>query len=63
MSQNQAPNIPVSFDIKTDTINAVLAYLDGRPHGEVRELVDALLSETNEQIAALAEIKVEEKDN
>lgn len=35
--------------LSTETINKVLAYLDTRPHGEVRGLIDALIKEAREE--------------
>lgn len=40
----------VSFPI--DLINALLQYLDTRPHREVRPLIDAMQKEANDQIKA-----------
>ena len=34
--------------LSTETINKVLAYLDTRPHGEVRGLIDAIIKEAKE---------------
>lgn len=30
-----------------ELVNKILAYLDGRPHGEVRKLVDLILVEVD----------------
>ena len=38
----------LSFPI--DLINAILQYLDTRPHREVRQIIDAMQKEANEQI-------------
>lgn len=35
--------VPVRHSLPTETINAILAYLDTRPHGEVRRLVDSIV--------------------
>ena len=34
--------------LSIEIINKVLAYLDTRPHGEVRGLIDSLISEAKE---------------
>jgi hypothetical protein len=40
----------ISFPV--DLVNAILQYLDTRPHREVRPIIDAIQKEANEQIKA-----------
>jgi hypothetical protein len=40
----------ISFPV--DLVNAILQYLDTRPHREVRQIIDAMQKEANEQIKA-----------
>lgn len=38
------------ISLPVDLINAVLQYLDTRPHREVRPLIDAIQKEASEQV-------------
>ena len=33
--------------LKVETVNKVLAYLDTRPHGEVRAIIDTIVAEAS----------------
>lgn len=35
--------------LTTETINKLLAYLDTKPHGEVRGLIDLIIKEVKEE--------------
>ena len=37
------------FELSIDLINAVLAYLDTKPHNEVRRMIDGIHQELNGQ--------------
>jgi hypothetical protein len=37
------------FTLSATLINAVLQYLDTRPHGEVRRLIDAITQDVQQQ--------------
>lgn len=41
-------NTPKTITLKTETVNAILSYLDHRPHREVRPLIDVILKESQE---------------
>ena len=36
---------PTHITLKVETVNKVLAYLDTRPHGEVRAIIDTIVAE------------------
>lgn len=44
-------NTPKTITLKTETVNAILSYLDHRPHREVRPLIDTILKESQESEA------------
>ena len=36
---------PTHITLKVETVNKVLAYLDTRPHSEVRAIIDTIVAE------------------
>ena len=49
-----------TFTFTADQLNTMLRMLDQMPHGQVRQVIDFIITEVNRQNAAVAEQKQDE---
>ena len=59
VAENKATEnqVPKTLEIRTEVVQAVLKYLDTRPHAESRQLIDAIQQDANAYIAKMNALK------
>jgi hypothetical protein len=55
VSNNVPPNIPLQLNLQSQQVLMIIDGLNHLPHGQVRETLDSIVDQANEQLRKYAE--------